>query len=82
MGSAALGITGDSRPWKGSPVNKSQDISYAQWEQYSRTMLEVFVEAFLPTEIPIVANVDNPMAGSESQVQNTWFIDMAEKKGM
>ena len=79
---AALGITGDSRPWKGSPVNKSQEISYSQWEQYSRTMLEVFVEAFVPTEIPIVANVDNPQAGSQSQLQNTWFIDMAEKKGM
>ena len=79
---AALGITGDSRPWKGSPVNKSQDISSSQWEQYSRTMLEVFVDAFVPTGIPIVANVDNPMVGSESETQNMWFLDMAEKKGM
>jgi hypothetical protein len=79
---AALGITGDSRPWKGSPVNKSQDISYPQWAQYSRTMLEVFVDAFLPTKISVVANVDNPMAGSVSEAQNLWFLDMAEKKGM
>ena len=63
-------------------MNKSQDISYTQWEAYSRKMLEVFVDAFVPTNISIVANVDNPNVGSQSQLQNMWFLDMAEKKGM
>ena len=79
---AALGITGDSRPWKGSPVHKNQDISYSQWKQYNRKMLGIFVDAFLPTGISIVANVDNPGVGSQSQEENTWFLNMAEKKGM
>ena len=45
-------------------------------------MLEVFVDAFVPTNISVVANVDNPNVGSQSQLQNMWFLDMAEKKGM
>ena len=61
-------------------MNKSQDISYTQWEAYSRTMLEVFVEAFVPTNISVVANVDNPNVGSQSQLQNMCFSIWQKRK--
>ena len=40
---AALGITGDSRPWDGVPVNSSYVITSPQWIQYCRQMAEFFL---------------------------------------
>ena len=79
---AALGITGDSRPWKGVPVNEKQAISYEQWQQYNRKLLGIYVDAFAPTGIPVIANVENPGYGVMGLEESAWFLSMAESHGM
>mmetsp|Transcript_123100 Transcript_123100/g.298927 ORF Transcript_123100/g.298927 Transcript_123100/m.298927 type:complete len:615 (+) Transcript_123100:41-1885(+) len=76
---SAMGITGDSRPWKGRPLNSSQIISGPEWVQYCRKFAGIYVDAFLPTGIPVVANLENP---AYEQADSGWFLNMALKKGM
>ena len=79
---ASLGITGDSRPWKGVPVNPKQDISQTQWIQYNHKFLQIYVDAFVSTGIPVIANVENPGYGQVGLEQPGWFLKMAESRGM
>lgn len=76
---AALGITGDSRPWDGVPVDPRQTISGPQWVAYCRSMLAVWAKAFAPTGISVVANVDNP-AYNQSDVG--WWLATATALGV
>lgn len=80
---SALGITGDSRPWKGVPVHANQSISQARWVQYNRRFTGVYVDAFQPTGIPVIANMENPgFADGLGLGQSAWFINMSESRGM
>jgi hypothetical protein len=79
---SSVGITGDSRPWKGVPVNASQDIDEDAWIAYSRKMQTVYVKAFAPTGIPVLANMENPGFGTKGLKQGAWFLNMSESYGM
>ena len=79
---SSVGITGDSRPWKGVPVDPKQAISADQWMAYNRKQQQMFVKHFLPTGIPVLANMENPGYGPVGLAQGAWFLDMAEKAGM
>ena len=79
---ASLGITGDSRPWKGVPVHSNQTISTEQWIDYNHKFTQVYVDAFLKTGIPVIANVENPGYGQIGLEQPRIFIEMAESRGM
>ena len=80
---AALGITGDSRPWKGVPVHASQQISQATWIKYNQKFTRVYVDAFVPTGIPVIANVENPnYDNGTGLLQSKIYLDMAAARGM
>ena len=80
---ASLGITGDSRPWKGEPVHAEQQISQDQWIAYNHKLTRIYVDAFQPTGIPVIANVENPgFTDGQGLGQSAWFLNMSESRGM
>jgi hypothetical protein len=85
---AVAGITGDNRPWNGvvKCVNASvpgcdsnQTMSAASWMNYSRHIADLYIDAFLPTGIPVIANLHD---GFSHQKDNGWFLKRAASKGM
>eukprot|EP01043_Picozoa_sp_COSAG02_P052438 COSAG02_NODE_5649_length_4152_cov_2.423143_2_plen_613_part_00 len=85
---AVAGITGDNRPWNG--VVKCEDASVpgcttnqtmgaAAWMNYSRAVADMYIDAFLPTGIPVIANLHDGFSGQED---NGWFLQRAADKGM
>jgi hypothetical protein len=73
------GITGDNRPWKGRPKNPADAISASAWIAYTRSVADMFIDAFLPTGIPVVANLQ---FGFSLQQDQGWFLSRAYTKGM
>ena len=85
---AVAGITGDNRPWNGvvkcenasiPGCTSNQTIGAAAWINYSRAVADMYIDAFLPTGIPVIANLHDGFSG---QMDNGWFLNRAISKGM
>ena len=76
---AVAGITGDNRPWNGSPAHSADDISASEWMDYTRKVADIYIDAFLPTHIPVIANLHE---GFSNQRDQGWFLQRAFAKGM
>eukprot|EP00040_Diaphanoeca_grandis_P031994 m.192702 g.192702 ORF g.192702 m.192702 type:complete len:636 (-) comp32479_c1_seq3:66-1973(-) len=76
---AALGITGDSRPWDGFPVNASYDITGDEWVAYCRKMSLFFLETFTPRNISVLTNLDNP---AYNQSDAGWWVQKSNTAGI
>ena len=55
-----MGITGDDRPYAGTPVNADYIIPPEQWKNYTKTMAMVYCDAFASINRPVLFNLDNP----------------------
>lgn len=55
-----MGITGDDRPYAGTPVNADYIITPEQWKNYTKTMAMVYCDAFASINRPVLFNLDNP----------------------
>ena len=81
----AVGITGDSRPWNGVPLNPTHVISSTQWKAYCDQMILVYLDALAscsnPDKFDAMTNVEN---GGENQtmVDSEWAIHEGEKRGI
>ena len=73
---AVAGITGDNRPWNGvvkcmnatAPgCTSNQTMSAAAWMNYSRAVADMYIDAFLPTGIPVIANLHEGFSGADGQ---------------
>ena len=85
---AVAGITGDNRPWNGvvkcenasvPGCTSNQTMGAAAWMNYSRAVADMYIDAFLPTGIPVIANLHDGFSGQED---NGWFLQHAASKGM
>ena len=85
---AVAGITGDNRPWDGvvkcenasiPGCTADQTMHAAAWINYSRAVADMYIDAFLPTGIPVIANLHD---GFSEQMDNGWFLALAAAKGM
>ena len=76
---AVAGITGDNRPYNGVVADPSNAITAPAWINYSRFVAEMYVDAFLPSGIPVIANLHD---GFSKQQDQGWFLRMAFEKGM
>jgi len=69
---AAIGITGDDRPWNGIPVESEYVISDAQWANYTRTFaLDVFCAAYRNSSTGLLINLNNP---GRNQSDSDWLL--------
>ena len=76
---AVAGITGDNRPWNGVPQHAVDAIAASDWMAYSRKIAMYYIDAFLPTGIPVIANLHDGFSGQQDQ---GWFLEQARSKGM
>eukprot|EP00935_MAST-01C_sp_MAST-1C-sp1_P001982 g1982.t1 len=76
---AVAGITGDNRPWNGVPADPADDISPSDWMAYSRKIADMYIDAFTPLGIPVIANLHDGFSGQQDQ---GWFLQRAYAKGM
>jgi len=73
------GITGDNRPWKGVVQNHADAINASAWMAYTRSIADMYIEAFVKVDIPVVANLEDGFSGQQDQ---GWFLSRAYSKGM
>ena len=78
---AVAGITGDNRPWNGvvkcenasvPGCSSNQTMGAAAWMNYSRAVADMYIDAFLPTGIPVIANLHE---GFSRQMDNGGIPD-------
>lgn len=78
---AAFGITGDDRPWAGTPLNSSLEISPADWRNYTRTFARRYIAAFTGTDFALLFNLENPSV-YVNQSDDKWAIELMEQAGV
>ena len=76
---AVAGITGDNRPWNGVPKYAEDAITASDWMAYSRKIAMYYIDVFLQTGIPVIANLHDGFSGQQDQ---GWFLEQARAKGM
>jgi hypothetical protein len=73
------GITGDNRPWNGSPEHASDKPSTDEWIAYTRKIADTYIDAFKPVGVGVIANMRR---GPYEQEDQSWFLQEASKKGL
>ena len=76
---AVAGITGDNRPYNGVAVDPAEAINASTWEEYSRRVAAMFIDAAAPLGLPVTANLHDGFSGQQDQ---PWFLERAYAAGM